>query len=208
MKIPKLVFAALTFFQTSLFAQNTTIQPDKLTTKTIQITENAGNGRVLMSDNAGNANWADAAKFRAGFSVYTNSKQSFPVAFPKIILFEDESFDINNHFENSNFIPTEAGVYYFGANLSWQAEIFPGAEWHATVVEIRVTDNNNITKTIASNTLSLFNNNTASQQITCLANLNIGDKIFVTVASLGNSGSTLELSSHFSSSYFYGFRVF
>jgi hypothetical protein len=188
-------------------AQNTTISPDKLTTKTLQIIENASNGKILMSDDTGNANWTDISKFRVGFSVYAKNNQNYPADFPKPILFEVETFDTNNNFENSTFTVKDAEIYYFGTNLSWQATIYSGTNWHGVVVELKVKDVNNTVKTVASSTLPLTTNLITTQQFTSIINLNVGDKVSLTIASLGSTASLLNLVTDNLGSYFYGYRV-
>ena len=191
-----------------VYAQNVTLQPEKVVTKALQITENAGSGKVLISDNVGNANWVDVSQFRAGFSVYAKSNQNFPADFPKPILFDTEFFDINNNFENNSFTATEAGFYFFGANLSWQATIHSGSTWHGVVVEMKIKDLSNNSKTITSSTLPLTTNFITTHQISSLVNLKVGDKLSLTIASLGSTGSTLKLVNDFAGSSFYGYRVF
>ena len=189
-------------------AQNITLQPEKVVTKSLQITENAGNGKVLISDNVGNANWLDVSQFRSGFSAYAKSNQTFPADFPKPILFDTESFDTNNNFENSSFTAREAGFYFFGANLSWQATLHTGISWHGVVVEMKVIDLSNNSKTISSSTLPLTTNFITTHQISSLVNLKAGDKVSLTIASLGSTASILKLVNDFAGSSFYGYRVF
>ena len=186
------------------FCQSSIISPEKVVTKNLQITENSGLGKILTSDNNGNANWIDISNYRIAVN-----NQEFPPTFPVKILFQTEVFDSLNVFSNSEFIAPTDGYFYFGANIVFST---PELDSFGTILSIECRDTNNIVKTVASNSI-IHDNTVMSQQVTTLLKLNKNDKVMVKLGKNGSKKTIIvtSLPSEISSkahSYFYGFRVF
>jgi hypothetical protein len=86
-------------------------------------TTNPGAGKVLTSDDAGNATWqhSQAVAFRAS-GMRDNVKQTFaPYTAKKVLFYQQARYNVGNAYdaENSIFFPPFAGVYHFNVQLDW-----------------------------------------------------------------------------------------